>query len=190
MIPAFSLCFWLRESGSAYRVRDTRHWYDAAALGLLFGLGALTKTLILLALPLLALGWWRRIGLRDAARLAVIAGIALAAVIAPWTIRNTRVQGHFVLISTNGGSNLHQGNNPCVADYLGRGWDAQWVGLPGTPACRAERGRAGPLAPPAGDHVFTRASRRVAAPVLDQVLGAVEFGDYALRPAARPVPGG
>ena len=48
-------------------------------------------------------------------------------VVTPWTIRNIRVQHAFVLISTNGGSNLHQGNNPCVADYLARGWDAQWV---------------------------------------------------------------
>jgi hypothetical protein len=31
------------------------------------------------------------------------------------------------LISTNDGSNLYQGNNPCVADYLLAGWDAQWV---------------------------------------------------------------
>src|SRR5690606_35449478 len=27
----------------------------------------------------------------------------------------------------NDGSNLYQGNNPCAADYLLAGWDAQWV---------------------------------------------------------------
>jgi hypothetical protein len=44
-----------------------------------------------------------------------------------------------VLISTNGGSNLYQGNNPCVADYLARGWDAQWVNcLEKTPAGLSE----------------------------------------------------
>ncbi len=37
------------------------------------------------------------------------------------------MQGTFTLISTNDGSNLYQGNNPCVADYLLNGWDAQWV---------------------------------------------------------------
>jgi hypothetical protein len=42
-------------------------------------------------------------------------------------IRNSLLHGELVFISTNGGSNLHQGNNPCVADYLARGWDAQWV---------------------------------------------------------------
>lgn len=111
----------------AYRARDTRRWTDAAALGVVFGLGALTKTAILLILPLLALWWWRRAGLRNAIRLSAAAGIALLIVLAPWAVRNTRLHGEFVLVSTNGGSNLHQGNNPCVADYLARGWDAQWV---------------------------------------------------------------
>ena len=112
---------------AAYRANDTRDWRWAAALGVLFGLGALTKTLVVLVLPLLALGWWRTLGFRQAVRLGVISGTALLFVTAPWAIRNTRLQGEFVWISTNAGSNLHQGNNACVADYLARGWDAQWV---------------------------------------------------------------
>ncbi len=111
----------------AYRARETRRWPHAAALGGVFGLAALTKTLVVLTLPLLALWWWRRLGLRDAIRLSVAAGVALVLVIAPWVARNIRLHDAFVLVSTNGGSNLHQGNNPCVADYLARGWDAQWV---------------------------------------------------------------
>ncbi|MBN1202839.1 MAG: glycosyltransferase family 39 protein [Anaerolineae bacterium] len=117
----------------AYRAHDTRDWRLAAALGAVFGLAALTKLLIVLILPLLALWWWRQIGLRAAARLALIAGAALVIVIAPWVIRNTRLHGELVLISTNGGSNLHQGNNACVADTLARGWDAQWVDCLNTP---------------------------------------------------------
>jgi 4-amino-4-deoxy-L-arabinose transferase-like glycosyltransferase len=111
----------------AYLAHDTRDWRAAAALGILFGLGALTKTLVLLVLPLLALWWWRQLGLRHAVRLTLISTVMLALVIAPWVIRNTRLHGQFVLISTNDGSNLYQGNNPCVVDYLSRGWDAQWV---------------------------------------------------------------
>ena len=111
----------------AYQARDRRDWRGAALLGALFGLAALTKAFILLMLPLLALWWWRQIGLRAAIRLALAAGVAAALVLAPWMIRNIRLHDAFVLISTNGGSNLHQGNNPCVADYLARGWDAQWV---------------------------------------------------------------
>jgi 4-amino-4-deoxy-L-arabinose transferase-like glycosyltransferase len=111
----------------AYHARDTRGGRWAAVMGICFGLGALTKTLIVLVFPWLALWWWRRIGWRDAARLGVIGGAALVIVILPWTIRNTRLHDELVFVSTNGGSNLHQGNNPCVADYLARGWDAQWV---------------------------------------------------------------
>ena len=111
----------------AYHARDRRDWRGAALLGALFGLAALTKAFVLLMLPLLALWWWWQIGLRAAIRLALAAGVAAALVLAPWVIRNVRLHDAFVLISTNGGSNLHQGNNSCVADYLARGWDAQWV---------------------------------------------------------------
>ncbi len=118
---------------AAYKARDTRGWRWAVALGVAFGLAALTKTLIVLLLPLLALWWWRVIGLRPAIRLALASGIALVAVVLPWVVRNTHLHGELVLISTNGGSNLHQGNNPCVDDYLARGWDAQWVNCIGAP---------------------------------------------------------
>jgi 4-amino-4-deoxy-L-arabinose transferase-like glycosyltransferase len=112
---------------AAYKARDTRDPRWAVALGVVFGLGALTKTLIVLILPLLALWWWGALGLRRAVMLSAASAIALALVIAPWVVRNTRLHGELVLISTNAGSNLHQGNNACVADYLARGWDAQWV---------------------------------------------------------------
>jgi 4-amino-4-deoxy-L-arabinose transferase-like glycosyltransferase len=113
--------------GLAYRANDTRRWYYAAALGVMIGLAALTKTFVLLVLPLLVLWWWHQIDVRTAFRLGLVGGAALIFVIAPWVVRNIRLHDAFVLISTNGGSNLHQGNNACVVDYLRRGWDAQWV---------------------------------------------------------------
>ena len=112
---------------AAYKAHDSQDWRWAVALGICFGLGALTKSLIVLILPMLALWWWREIGFPAALRLSLASGIALLAVMAPWVIRNTRLHGELVILSTNGGSNLHQGNNECVADYLARGWDAQWV---------------------------------------------------------------
>jgi 4-amino-4-deoxy-L-arabinose transferase-like glycosyltransferase len=111
----------------AYRAADTRDWRYVAAMGAVFGLAALTKTLVMLILPMLAIIWWHQFGWRTAARWSLIGGLALLVVLTPWAIRNTRLHDTFVLVSTNGGSNLHQGNNPCVADYLARGWDAQWV---------------------------------------------------------------
>ncbi len=124
---------------AAYRVYDTRGWQWALAFGVFCGLGALTKTLIVLVMPLIALWWWRGIGFRQAVRLSLIGGAALGIVITPWVIRNTRLHGELVLISTNAGSNLSQGNNACVADYLARGWDAQWVNcIPKAPADLSE----------------------------------------------------
>lgn len=38
--------------------------------------------------------------------------IAAAAVVLPWSMRNADVLGKFILVSTNGGSNLYRANNP------------------------------------------------------------------------------
>lgn len=110
-----------------YRVTNGQSWRWALIAGLLFGLAALTKTLVLLMLPLIGLWWWRRLGLRRAVAPALILALTAVVVIAPWVARNIALHGAFTLISTNDGSNLHQGNNSCVADYLLSGWDAQWV---------------------------------------------------------------
>lgn len=110
-----------------YRVHDTRQRRWAFALGAILGLGALTKPLILLLWPLLIVWWLRRLGRRDSFRLALAGTLTTVAIVTPWVIRNSLLNREPVLISTNGGSNLHQGNNACVVDYLRRGWDAQWV---------------------------------------------------------------
>ena len=127
-ILLLTLGIWL-----AIRAGESHHWWDAALQGIVFGLAALTKTFTLLILPFVALIWWRAANLRDAVRLSAITAAAVILVIAPWVVRNSRLHDSFVLISTNGGSNLHQGNNACVADYLSRGWDAQWVDCLATP---------------------------------------------------------
>lgn len=106
----------------------------AALTGAVIGVAALSKTFALLLVPLL--GLWltlraarvRRLGWRRGLLLLAVSGVAAALVIAPWVARNVALHGQFVLISTNGGSNLHQGNNPCTAPYLRAGWDAQWTG--------------------------------------------------------------
>lgn len=111
----------------SYRVRDSQRMWYAVALGLTLGVAALTKTFVILALPLLAVAWTRRLGIERTIRFTLLSGLSMFAVMSPWAIRNTLLHDEIVFISTNGGSNLHQGNNPCVADYLARGWDAQWV---------------------------------------------------------------
>ena len=53
---------------------------------------------------------------------AIIFVIASATVVLPWSMRNVDVLGKFVLVSTNGGSNLYRANNPmATGGYTPRG---------------------------------------------------------------------
>ena len=49
---------------------------------------------------------------RTSLRFAAVTVVTMAALIAPWTMRNLEVMGTFSIISTNGGVNLWMGNNP------------------------------------------------------------------------------
>jgi 4-amino-4-deoxy-L-arabinose transferase-like glycosyltransferase len=109
------------------RAAETGRARWALGAGLMLGIGALTKSLALLMLPLIALWFWRMLGFRRAVSLSLALGVAFALPTAPWVLRNTLLHGQLTFLSTNDGSNLYQGNNPCVADYLSVGWDAQWV---------------------------------------------------------------
>lgn len=101
-------------------------WLYFALCGALLGGAALTKTLVLLILPMLSLIWWRQTTLRTTLyRSALLIG-AFGLVLAPWLIRNWQLHGTFVLISTNGGSNFYQANNRCSIPYMEAGWDVQW----------------------------------------------------------------
>jgi hypothetical protein len=96
----------------------------AAAAGVVLGLAALTRSIVWLAPPFLAAyflivwpaGWGRR--LAAAAALAA----AFAAVLAPWSVRNTRLQQTFVAVDTMGGLNFMLGNYRHTPLY--RSWDA------------------------------------------------------------------
>jgi 4-amino-4-deoxy-L-arabinose transferase-like glycosyltransferase len=69
-------------------------------------------TLLPLPLLLLVFGLFLRpLRARHVTR-AVLAGVVMAALIAPWTIRNQRVLGGFAPISTNGGDVFYRANNP------------------------------------------------------------------------------
>ena len=84
----FATCFWLAQTLD--RKTALRSWIG---FGLLCGVAALSNPSILLVLLcLLALAAWRmsRWSIAGWAR-AVVAGLALTAVLAPWTIRNYKV---------------------------------------------------------------------------------------------------
>jgi len=97
--------------------RNSLRWF--ALSGFIGGAGVLFRSTgaafvpgVVLWIFLVVPGWRRRF----AASVLVCAG--LACVLAPWTIRNTLVQGEFVLISTQGGTDLYASNNPRATGIL------------------------------------------------------------------------
>jgi 4-amino-4-deoxy-L-arabinose transferase-like glycosyltransferase len=113
-------------------VRDNAkmvRWHQWIELGLAIGLTVLLRQVFLLFLPFLFLWiWWNvrdeqanesgwknyfkhRIHWSAIKGLSVVV-LILALMIAPWTIRNYRVFGTFVLLNTNAGFAFYWGNHP------------------------------------------------------------------------------
>jgi 4-amino-4-deoxy-L-arabinose transferase-like glycosyltransferase len=96
----------------------------AAACGLALGLGALTRSALwpvpALACPLLFFLLHGSLKTRLALPVTVLVGYA--AVVVPWAIRNTHVQGVVTIVDTMGGMNLRLGNYEHTPDD--RMWDA------------------------------------------------------------------
>jgi 4-amino-4-deoxy-L-arabinose transferase-like glycosyltransferase len=96
----------------------------AIACGATLGLAALTRS-VLWPLPLiLCPGLLLLIDVRLARRvaLAAVVFVAYAVVVAPWAIRNTRLQGVVTVVDTMSGMNLRMGNYEFTPDD--RMWDA------------------------------------------------------------------
>jgi tetratricopeptide (TPR) repeat protein len=94
-------------------------WVSAAArprlllaAGVLLGLTALAQENINVTLPLLVVWilWRAPRGARLAGAAALVAGWTV--IVAPATLRNLRVAGEFVLITSGGGEVFYTGNNP------------------------------------------------------------------------------
>jgi 4-amino-4-deoxy-L-arabinose transferase-like glycosyltransferase len=82
------------------------------AAGLILGLAALTRSIMLLFAPFLALYlyWaWQGTGSRRATA-ALLPLVVFALVIAPWALRNTRLQQTLTIIDVMGGRNAMMGN--------------------------------------------------------------------------------
>lgn len=85
--------------------------------GALLGAAALVRP-VAMALPVLfAVGMlfesgWSKSNLAAQAKVGVAAALAMACVIAPWTLRNYHLYHDFIPVSTNGGITLWMGNAP------------------------------------------------------------------------------
>jgi 4-amino-4-deoxy-L-arabinose transferase-like glycosyltransferase len=126
---------------AAVRLFHTGSAWAAAGAGASIALAALTRSVLYPFAPLLAvlLLAWGPAPIRTRAGLAIVLLVAWAAVLAPWAVRNTRLQRVPVLVDTMGGMNLRMGNYEFTP--LDRMWDAvsmagdqSWiVGLPPPP---------------------------------------------------------
>ncbi|MDP5305857.1 ArnT family glycosyltransferase [Paracoccus spongiarum] len=100
------LFFWQRPAGHPLA--------NLILAGLIWGIAGYVRPVILLVPVALALADLAR-GPRGFARTALEAGVAMLLILLvalPWTIRNDRVLGAPVMVSTNFGPNLWMGNNP------------------------------------------------------------------------------
>lgn len=96
----------------------------AGLAGIALGLAALTRSAVSLAPPFLAiyflLAWNGRFSQRLAGAAMLV--LAFAVTIAPWSIRNSRLQNTFVTIDVMGGRNFMMGNYAHTPLY--RSWEA------------------------------------------------------------------
>jgi 4-amino-4-deoxy-L-arabinose transferase-like glycosyltransferase len=87
-------------------------------VGLAFGLASYIRPIALLlsiVLWLTAIPRWH--SLREQLPKLLLVMCVIGITIAPWSARNTKLFGHFVLLSTNGGPVTWMGNNPASDGY-------------------------------------------------------------------------
>lgn len=109
LLTVAALDAWTTRSGSV--------WRRGGLAGLLLGMAALVRPQALLlpgvyAMALVLSSPSPRQALGHQLRIALMSGLVMAALIAPWTWRNYQLYDEFVLISTNGGITLWMGNTP------------------------------------------------------------------------------
>ena len=111
----------------------------AILTGVLLAFASLTQpSLLLFPSVLLAAEWFRKERLTVAIPRLCIVGIALCLVIFPWTLRNHRVLGAWVPISTNGGDVFYRANNPLATGGYTPAGEQSLEGL-----SEVDRGKAG-----------------------------------------------
>src|SRR5260370_2576313 len=105
----------------ALTLEDRDGWLPWFEFGLLWGMAALSSTVVLSFCPDAGLlAWYRRAkrGKRSLAKI-VLAAVVFLACIAPWLVRNYQTFGQFIFVRDNFGAELRLGN--------GNGADGTWM---------------------------------------------------------------
>jgi 4-amino-4-deoxy-L-arabinose transferase-like glycosyltransferase len=112
--------FFTAALGLFWSMAERPSWMRAAASGAIVGVGALSRSTVVVFLPIGAL-WallanprhrWPALAGRW-----ILAGLCAAVVIAPWAARNTLLHGQFVWMLTTDGEVLWRGNNPYATGH-------------------------------------------------------------------------
>lgn len=122
---AFDALFFALTLLQAYRLAERPTLGRALQLGAIVGVGMLSRATIVVFLPIIAF-WLLATSGRTAwpslARRMIVAAICAAAIVAPWSIRNSLLHGRFVLLLTTDSEVFWRGNNPLAtgSSYVDR----------------------------------------------------------------------
>ena len=111
----FDALFFTLAALQAFRLRERITVRRAIELGVIVGVGTLSRATLIIFLPLVAiwLAWvLRKESLKLVLRAVVIAGLCTTAIVIPWTIRTSLLHRQFVFMLTTGPENFWRGNNP------------------------------------------------------------------------------
>ncbi len=105
----------------AWQWPGKRPWRQGVCAGVfLAGASYIRPTALLIPFVIAVIEFGRHHSVRRMLSTVVPMLIIMAAIIAPWSIRNTLLFGRFTLISTNGGTNTWMGNNPDTTGFYQR----------------------------------------------------------------------
>lgn len=97
----------------AWSRQDWNAWWRIPLVGILLGLTCLVRpTSLLFPVLLIIISVAQREGFVKPLAQVTVASLIMIAVVLPWSMRNERVLGKFVLVSANSGANLWMGNHP------------------------------------------------------------------------------
>jgi 4-amino-4-deoxy-L-arabinose transferase-like glycosyltransferase len=99
----------------SFRLAENASLRRALQLGAIVGIGTLSRATIIIFLPLAAV-WLILIVSRQSWRVTIrnvlVAGLCTAAIVGPWTIRNSVLHKRFVFLLTTDNEDFWRGNNP------------------------------------------------------------------------------
>lgn len=113
---------------------DRGTWALAAAGGVIFGLGVMTRPITPLLAILVAVWFLFRLNFKQTVLRLLPVAVLGVLIVSLWIGRNYRAFDVFIPMTTTSGSNFWQGNSEYTVPYLRAGYDVQWTSPQNAPA--------------------------------------------------------